>query len=393
MMEKPQPYQTNLRELIEENGYTFKEVSEETGISLSALFIYARGERSIPHKSRYEVARVIGCSEVEIVSKRISQLEIRKSTEEFITDSDKLDQAESIINLAWEAWFASRPNAAARPVSKLLPELEKTAYSPYLLHTHTLRAKELVSRAHGLLGSVCSDALQSDTALFHHMQAQRFAEEIHDGDMVATHLCLIGEVLRQQENYAGGLSRMETARDKAVGASKATRGYILQLLAYTYGDTGQEGAFEHAISEATDLLAFSGEGKDITQKEFIPFEIYEIRGKINRDLGRPLRALPYLDLAEQSLITGDSVTPRWHALLEISRGQALCDAGDIKTGVDAASKGFLLAYQCRSPHQMKRVRKLLRKLENSHFKNHSEVQDLKTLLYETYMRMDDNSIM
>jgi transcriptional regulator with XRE-family HTH domain len=48
-MIKAQQYETNLRELIEENGYTFKEVSEETGFSLSALFIYARGERSIPH--------------------------------------------------------------------------------------------------------------------------------------------------------------------------------------------------------------------------------------------------------------------------------------------------------------------------------------------------------
>jgi hypothetical protein len=83
------------------------------------------------------------------------------------------------------------------------------------------------------------------------------------------------------------------------------------------------------------------------------------------------------------------VIPRWNALLEISRGQAFCDAGDITTGIDAASKGFVLAYQCRSPHQMNRVRKLLRKLENGPFRNHPRVQDLKNLLYETYMRMDN----
>ena len=77
-MEKPQQYQTNLRELIEENGYTFKEVSEETGISLSALFIYARGERPIPHESRYEVARVIGCSVTDIISKKQRQQEVNK---------------------------------------------------------------------------------------------------------------------------------------------------------------------------------------------------------------------------------------------------------------------------------------------------------------------------
>ena len=77
-MIKVQQYATNLREQIEGNGYTFKEVSEETGISLSALFIYARGERSIPHESRYKIARVIGCSVTDIISKKQPQQEPRK---------------------------------------------------------------------------------------------------------------------------------------------------------------------------------------------------------------------------------------------------------------------------------------------------------------------------
>jgi hypothetical protein len=124
------------------------------------------------------------------------------------------------------------------------------------------------------------------------------------------------------------------------------------------------------------------------QKEFIPFEVYEIRGKINRDLGKPLDAIPYLDLAEKSLNAADSVTPRWQALLDISRAQTYCDAGDIATGIELACQGFIMAYQCRSPHQMNRVRKLLRKLEKGPFRNHPRVQDLQNLLYETYMRMD-----
>ena len=74
--------------------------------------------------------------------------------------------------------------------------------------------------------------------------------------------------------------------------------------------------------------------------------------------------------------------------LEISRAQALCDAGDITTGIDVACKGFMMAYQCRPPRQMNRVRKLLRKLEKGPFRNHPKLQDLKNLLYETYMRMD-----
>lgn len=303
--------------------------------------------------------------------------------------TDKLDNIEAIINLAWESWFASRPKAAARSINKLLPKLEKIAYSPYPPH-QTLRAKELTIRAHGLLGSICADAVQNDTALFHYMQAHRFAEEIHDKNLTATYLCLIGEVLRLQKDQFGALSYMESAKDAASHASKATRGHILQTLAYAYGDTGQEAAFERTISEATDLLAFSGEGRDIEQKEFIPFEIHEIRGKVYRDLGKPLDAIPYLELAEKSLLAADSVTPRWHALLEISRGQTFCDAGDIATGLELARKGFIMAYQCHSQLQMNRVRKLLRKLETHHLHNHRGVQDLKDLIYETYMRIDSD---
>ena len=105
-----------------------------------------------------------------------------------------------------------------------------------------------------------------------------------------------------------------------------------------------------------------------------------------------MKAIPYLELAEKSLNKADSVTPRWYALLEISRGQALCDAGDITTAVDMINKGFIMAYQCHSPHQMNRVRKLLKKLASGPFRNHQKVQDLKDLLYETYMRPDNSAV-
>jgi len=304
---------------------------------------------------------------------------------------ERLDQAESIINLAWEAWFGSRPKQVAREITKLLPTLERMISMP-LATVHVLHIKELVIRCHGLLGTIYLDALQNNSALYHYMQAHKFAEEIHDTNLIATYLALTGDVLRQQNDKAAALKYMENARDRAANADRATLGHVLQLLAYTYGDIGNETAFEQAISEATDLLVFAGEGRDTVKKEFIPFEVYEIRGKANRDLGKPLNALPYLELAEKSLDKAESVTPRWQALLGISRGQAFCDAGDIMTGLDLISKGFLLAYQCHSPHQMNRVRKLLRKLGNSPSRNHPEAQNLQDLLYETYMRMDNDAL-
>ncbi|MEO7019659.1 MAG: winged helix-turn-helix domain-containing protein [Ktedonobacteraceae bacterium] len=308
-------------------------------------------------------------------------------TEMNYTINNRLDQAESVINLAWESWFVSKPSQATREITRLLPTLERVILLP-LATIHILRAKELATRCHGLLGAIYIDALQNDAALYHHVQAHTLAEEIRDVNLAVTYLALIGDVLRRQNDKATAVSYMEHARDQAAKADQATLGHVLQLLAYTYGDIGNEAAFEQTISEATDLLAFTGEGRDSAGKEFIPFEIYEIQGKANRDLGKPLKAIPYLELAEKSLSQAESVTPRWHALLEISRGQAFCDAGDIAIGIDLAIKGFTEAYQCRSPRQMNRVRKLLRKLENSQWRADRKVNDLRELIHENYLRMD-----
>ena len=155
-------------------------------------------------------------------------------------------------------------------------------------------------------------------------------------------------------------------------------------MAYTHADCGHAGEFEQTISEATDLLSHAGEGQDTAQHEFIPFEVFEIRGKANRDLGKPLAAIPYLEAAEKSL-QGEIVTPRWHALLEISRSQAFCDAGDLEVGIALAQRGFVMAQQCASPRQMNRVKKLLKKLESSEHKDDKRVDGLRDLLHSHYL--------
>jgi transcriptional regulator with XRE-family HTH domain len=296
----------------EVRGWSQQDLAEKVGTSQKVVSRWERGESTPLPYYRQKLCKLFAKNAIELgfLDEQLSEDHPRAESAQNATlrhenvhvslfdlgMTEKLDSAESIINLAWEAWFASRPSVAARSVNKLLPNLEQIAFS-LDIPGHTLRAKNLALRAHGLLGSVCLDASQHDTAFFHYMQAYRF-------------------------------------------------------------------------------------------KEFIPFEVYEIRGKINRDLGKPLNALPYLELAERSLYAADSVTPRWHALLEISRAQTYCDAGDIATGIELACQGFIAAYQCRSPHQMNRVRKLLRKLEQGSFRHHPNVQDLKNLLSETYIHME-----
>src|SRR6266487_7143033 len=134
--------------------------------------------------------------------------------------NERLDQAESIINLSWEAWFASRPKLATREITKLLPNLERMIYMP-LATVQVLHTKELVIRCHGLLGAIYLDALQNDSALYHYIQAHKFAEEIHDTNLTVTYLALMGDVLRQQNDKATAISYMGNARDQATKANQA----------------------------------------------------------------------------------------------------------------------------------------------------------------------------
>lgn len=361
-------------------GWAQRTVAEVIGATAKQVSSWEVGEHSPSPHYQEKLCRLFGQSAAELGL--VKSAIVIVASEEYGMSAE-LDHAETIIDLSWEAWFASRPARAAESIYKLMPRLERIRHSN-VAAIHALRAHQLTIRSHGLLGALCLDRLENDAALYHYMRAHDIATDIHDLDQQTTYLALIGDVLRRKDDKLAAISRMELAREQAAQASRATRGHILQLLAYTHADTGHANEFEETIREATDLLGHSGESLDTAQHEFNAFEVYEIRGKANRDLGRPLQAIPYLELAEKSLI-GETVTPRWHALLEISRSQAFCDAGDLATGIALAQKGFSMAAQCQSPRQMNRVRKLLNKLRAGEHKDDKRVDDLREMLHAYYI--------
>lgn len=65
-------YPNALRSCIKEAGYTFREVSRETGIPESTLYSWAAGKSVISHASREQLAGVIGCAVEELVPKHLT---------------------------------------------------------------------------------------------------------------------------------------------------------------------------------------------------------------------------------------------------------------------------------------------------------------------------------
>src|SRR6266566_2790447 len=167
-------YPNSVKRCIKRQGYTLQEVADEVGISRRTLTSYVTGEVPTPRTYLEKIAYTIGCDTDELVihpthhSGTQTSSELLSSQKESIapkseqehpspaiigasqitpyflldqTIEERLDTAESLIDLAWEAWFASRPKKAARSVSRLLPHLEKSAHGLYQ-PGHTLRAKE-----------------------------------------------------------------------------------------------------------------------------------------------------------------------------------------------------------------------------------------------------------
>src|SRR2546429_5631750 len=168
-------YPNSVKRCIKRQGYTLQEVADEVGISRRTLTSYVTGEVPTPRTYLEKIAYTIGCDTDELVihpthhSGTQTSSELLSSQKESITPKseqehpsptitvasqitpyflldqtieERLDTAESLIDLAWEAWFASRPKKAARELNKLLPKLEQMLHISALA-LHQLRIKEL----------------------------------------------------------------------------------------------------------------------------------------------------------------------------------------------------------------------------------------------------------
>jgi tetratricopeptide (TPR) repeat protein len=289
--------------------------------------------------------------------------------------------AESIINMGYTSWIASRPNEAKKAVQQILPILESVNR-----HNPSNKGNRYtLARGYELLGALALDRVDDesayDSAFIEFRRALALSEEIQDINLIAAHMTEIGEVYRRKGDLTKAIQIMESALALARKGEKTTIGYVLEMLAYTYVENNNQQAFRYHIEEAIDLLGYSGNGRGVSQREFVPFEVYEIYGKGLRDFGHAQEALTYLEKAEQTLLMQPSM-PRWQAVVSISKAQALCDAGEIEEGLALAERGFSIAHNCQSPRQMHRVRKLSRRLKEEHGSSLTHLVTLEETIHE-----------
>jgi tetratricopeptide (TPR) repeat protein len=352
-------------------------------VSTNTLNRWEKGQTSLQEWAIPEIASALKITEAELLyGPKEGDSSLPENVSAAFTGLDG-DLAERVITMGYTSWLASRPDDARHAVDSVLPWLE-AAQRRAPQATHAKQGLRLLSRGYELLGALALDRLENDAAISRFRQALTISEELRDTNLIAAHMTELGDAYRRKGDTRTALALMETALSKTTHGERATRGYVLEMLAYTYTDTRDEAAFLRNIEEATDLLGHTGEGEDGSAKrEFIPFEVLEIHGKSLREFGHASLALDYYQRAEQSLMSRPSM-PRWHALLTISKAQALCDAGELDEGIRLAIQGITLAHACQSPRQMNRVRKLMLKLDSSHYAAAPQLTPLRDIVRQIY---------
>ncbi|QBD82592.1 XRE family transcriptional regulator [Ktedonosporobacter rubrisoli] len=366
-MIKVQQYETNLRELIEENGYTFKEISEETGISLSALFIYARGERSIPHESRYKIARVIGCSVTDVVSKRQLQKEVSKK---IVTD-DLLTELEDELANRWNLYHTVGAKYAYLGLDTKLQELDKLAQFAEGTRWSN-QALMLLAMGYQLQSCVLRDMMDYKQSHIAYQKAFDVARMLEDQELMVSALAREGVTLIQQEKpqeaviyLVGALNLLDDH------GSLVLRGYILQGISEAYAKVARADESWRSIEQAEK---YQTECVCIQERSLIrgvtTASIAAQKGVNAVLLREHQRAITLID---ESLKTYDTSLTRGYARLLIQKAEASLGLETIDACVHHALEALSLAKGAGSSKTIARVQTLHNCLQQSHWRKEPSV--------------------
>lgn len=363
-------YKTNLRELIEENGYTFKEVSEETGISLSALFIYARGERSIPHESRYKIARVIGCSVTDVISKKQPQQEVSKK----IVPHDFLAELEDDLMARWNLYHTVGAKYAHLGLNAKLQELDRLTQVVEGTQWAT-QALTLLAMGYQLQSCILRDMMNYQQSHIAYQKAFDVARATEDQELMVSALAREGVTLIQQEKPQEAVIYLTSALNILDGYdSSVLRGHIFQGLSEAYAKTDRADESWRSIEQAERYQTDQVHVQKRSLIRGVTTASIAAQKGVNAVLLREYQRA--VSLIDESLKIYDLSLTRGYARLLAQKAEAYLGLEAIDTCVHHAQEAFLLAKGAGSSKTTARVQSVYGYLQQSHWKKEPSVVQL-----------------
>jgi tetratricopeptide (TPR) repeat protein len=340
------PYPNALRALVKRSGYTFGELSKETGIPERTLFDWAAGNRVILRADRETLAHFIGCTAEELAPgmaathlvqsgyKQVGEPEqgrenmdktrrllmqtlggialFASSQDSFhseawerlfsaLTNPHSMDEETlrhfgQIINWCWDQSSGSGLQAVEQVLPTFLPHLASFALYPSGLQEEAAR---LVSQGYQLTYVIATQREDFTTALTACKQARRYGKLSHDPNLEALALVRQGVSLLYKKRPHQTLSAYQEALLLEKDLSPLLRTRLHASLAEVHGKLQQEQEALTHIRLAHD--SFPDDPEDDPASSYVHCDrssIYLHQGLALLDLNQPAdaaRALEQID--------------------------------------------------------------------------------------------------
>lgn len=175
-------------------------------------------------------------------------------------------------------------------------------------------------------------------ALYYYQQMEYFARQAKDDTLINVSLTYQGDMHRRKGDMTRAISILEAARDTTPNADQAARGNNLQLLARSYVRVNRLQDVETLLKQSEELAYASREQlPDGTHSQFHVAHVYEEFAKSYDVLGKPQKALDYVEKAEQA----HTLTKSVEILLKVARAEILIHDGDLRNGEPLAVEAAL----------------------------------------------------
>ncbi len=340
---------------------TQEQLAFNLNIEPRTLRAYENGERQLNNINELrKIAEILGI-EPELLG-IATPIYVPKTSEE-------IDIALSHI---WTLMDEPRVSEARTLVEKLARDTSRqiTTEDQKLLQTLAR-----VYHAAGYITGMGTRTKEIALPIYYYQQLENIARIINDDTYLNIALTYHGDMLRRSGDVRNAITYLEAARDTTPQADASARGNALQLLGRTYLLSKNKRGFDQAMAASEELTYQINPDTDSTRGQFNLAAVYEEYGKSYGILGKPRKAMDYLDLAEAAR----PKTNFWDTLLNIARAEVLVYNGQVDDGLPLALEAAEISQQQGHRRRLERIygmRRYLSKKAIEYAKADEELSDI-----------------
>ncbi len=275
-----------------------------------------------------------------------------------------VEQITAIIARIWSLIDIGRISEAYAIARNLVRETAHQLATNDPLYLHTF-ARMYHAVAHATSLSVRTDDVAQ--AIYYYHQMERFARHLEDNTLLNIVLAYQGDMYRRKNDLQKAIGFLEAARDTTPGSDLASQGNVMQLLARSYVRVNRPKDFDTAIKISEDIAYAVAELPRSTGNQYHLAHVYEEYAKGYDLLGKPQKALDYVDKAEKAQVLTESV----EMLLTVVRSEILIHSGDISAGEPLAVEAAIHSKDHGHLRRLERIYALKR------FLNHQALKYVK----------------